>query len=166
MGLSIYCTITGAKQGTFKGESPLKQHAQSFHCLGFGNQVSVPYDKPTGHVAGKRAYEPVKVIKELGVASPQLLQACVTNELLTVVVFDFYRPTAAGEEELAYKVQLINALIVGINQSTSPSPSPYDGRDQDFKTHELEEVAFTFQTIEVEWIPGGTVFQDDWTANP
>jgi type VI secretion system secreted protein Hcp len=164
MRLSIYCTITGAKQGPFKGESPLTQHAQSIPCLGFETQVTVPFDQPTGLPSGKRTHQPIKVTKELGAASPQIQQACATNEVLTDVVFTFFHQTAAGEDEVVYTVKLTNARITGINQFTAPPHVARPG--EHFDTLELEEWRLTFQKIEWEWKDPKTSFADDWQASP
>ena len=164
MLVSIYCTITGAKQGTFKGESPLTQHAQSIPCLAFESGVSVPFDKSTGQSTGRREWTPVKFTKELGPASPQILQACVTAEVLIDVVFGFYHSAPAGDEELVYSVHLTNATITGIGQSTNPPLHSSPGRDYD--RQEVEVIELTYRKIEVASPTGKTAFSDDWSASP
>jgi type VI secretion system secreted protein Hcp len=98
---------------------------------------------------GKRLHSPVIYTKALGVASPQLLSAFATNEVLKLVVVNV--PGADGGP--GYIVKLTNANISEIRQYTDM----VSGRATVF-----EDVSFTYQKIEVQDLGTGAVAADDW----
>lgn len=149
--VGIAATFEGTKQGGFKGEAG----RSGSPVLSFAYEVSSPRDVATGQASGKRQHKPIVITKEWGPASPQLFQACVTNEVLKSVVLNFSRTNASGEEEVYYTIKLTNATVSGIRQYT-PDPQKSLG------TVPLEEVSFTFQKIEMESVDGKTVAMDDW----
>src|SRR4051794_4264190 len=147
MAVQAYVKITGAKQGQFKGEGTQKATAGAgaIPLVRFLSSAAAPRDRATGQASGKRQWQPIRITKEWGASSPQLLQALTTNEILQSAVFEFYRPDRAGKVELHYRVTLKNATVSSITSSVDlavPSTAPYAG-------HELEDVEFTFQSITV-----------------
>jgi type VI secretion system Hcp family effector len=76
------------------------------------------------------------------------MQALTRNETLTEVVITADRPDSAGY----LKYTLTNASIAGWSTSSSAATD----------TVELEEISLTYQRIEIEHVPGGTIAQDDW----
>jgi type VI secretion system Hcp family effector len=107
------------------------------------------------NVASKQ-HDIITVTKEKDESSPLLLKAASTNEVLTKVVFKVFKP---GDPSKYKTITLTNAII----SSVSPTKARTSGTQVD--THELEEVKFTFQKIEVENIAGSTSASDDWNAN-
>jgi type VI secretion system secreted protein Hcp len=157
MAYEFYVTIEGTKQGKFKGESTRTAHKDKISGLGFGYEVLSPRDQATGQASGKRQHRPVKITKEWGAASPQIFQALVNNEVLKKVLFEFVRTTAEGKEEVHYTITLVNATISQLVQSISDTR-----HDSAIDKHELEDVSFTFQRIEIESKLGKTSAVDDW----
>src|SRR5262245_15279880 len=105
MAVQAYVKIKGAKQGQFKGESVQKPGPQSgaIPLLRFNSTATAPRDSSTGIASGKRQWQPIRLTKQWGAASPQLVQALSTNEQLSSVVFEFYRPDPSGKEQLHYR---------------------------------------------------------------
>jgi type VI secretion system secreted protein Hcp len=169
-------TIHGSKQGTFKGESasarPTKgQLTSQIAIRSFSYEVTSARDPRTGQASGNRQHQPVTVVKELGAASPQLFQALVTNEALTDVVFEFYRMTPAGQEELHFTIIGVKGAVANYKLytgETKRASSSAANRLVAFmgtsEAAELEEVSFTFQTIQMEHTASATTAVDDWAT--
>jgi type VI secretion system secreted protein Hcp len=161
MAYEFYVTIEGTRQGAFKGESIREAHSNKIAGLAYHHAIKSPRDVATGLASGKRQHGPITITKEWGAASPQLLQALCTNEVLKSVLFEFFHTTPDGQEEVYHTITLTNATVSAIEYTTgigdnSKTTSAYD-------THELERVSFTYQRIVVESLTGQTSAEDDWT---
>ena len=159
MAVQAYVKIKGAKQGQFKGEGVRTgPGAGMIPIVRFASGATAPRDASSGVATGKRQWQPIRITKEWGAASPQLLQALTANEQLPSVVFEFFRADKAGKEQLHYRITLQNAFVSSISSSldlTSAAGTPYAG-------HELEDVELTFQSIMVEDVADKTTATDDW----
>jgi type VI secretion system secreted protein Hcp len=158
MAYEFYVTIEGTKQNAFKGESIRDDHKAKIAGLAYQHQIIAPRDISSGQASGSRQHGPVIITKEWGAASPQIFQALVTNEVLKSVLIEFYATSAEGVQEVYHTVKLINAMVSKISQSTGSSSKTENSLD----THELEEISFTYQRIEMENIIGKTSAVDDW----
>ncbi len=162
MAHEFYVTVEGTKQGKFKGESQRNVHKDKFAGLSFEYEVQSPRDAATGQASGKRQHSPIRITKEWGASSPQLFQACTSNEVLKSVLFEFVKTDPAGKETIYYTIKLDNATISVYK--------PYTGQEEGAKhtealdTFELEEIAFTFQKIELTHKLANTTAMDDWRA--
>ena len=166
MAYEFYVTIEGTKQGAFKGESMREAHSAKLAGLTYKHTIQSPRDAATGRASGKRQHGQITFTKEWGPASPQLMQALCTNELLPSVLFEFIKTTDDGQEEIYHTIKLVNATVAKIDYitggaggegvNTAKHQSGYD-------THELEAVALTYQRIEMENRTGSTMAEDDWT---
>jgi type VI secretion system secreted protein Hcp len=130
-------------------------------------EVSSSRDVATGQASGRRQHKPVVIAKEWGVASPQLFQALVTNELLTEVLVDFVgTDPRSGQDVLTHRIRLTNAIVTNILHKTE-EPVGASGTAKHGAVGSpphLEEVSFTFQRIELEDLIGKTVAADDSRA--
>ncbi len=157
----FYLSIDGTKQGKFRGESLRKGTEGKIPGLRFQYTVQSPRDMATGQASGKRQHQPVVITKRWGVSSPQIFQACVTNELLKSVVLEFVRTNPNGQEYIYHVIRLTNATISSIRQYANmlnANELPTIGGQ-----HDLEDVSFTFQKIEIFNNDGKTQALDDWT---
>lgn len=157
----FYVAIEGTKQGAFTNESTRLNRAPRLVGLNFDYLIKTPRDAATGLVTGRRQHGPVMMTKEWGAASPQLFQALVSNETLKSVVFEFYQTNAQGTEELATVVKLTNAVVSEIHQYSPVTAGSHTGTPG---RRQLEDVSFTFGTIEIQHVPGKTIATDTWTA--
>jgi type VI secretion system Hcp family effector len=84
----------------------------------------------------------------------------VTNELLRSVVIEFVRTNRNGEEYVFQIIRLTNATIASIRQYANvPNPGePLAATG----THELEDISFVFQKIEIINNDGKTMAMDEW----
>src|ERR1700758_2744129 len=105
MAFEFYVSITGKKQGRFKGESTgvgRRTTKDRIPGLRFEFETISPRDAASGLPPGKRQHKPVVITKEWGAASPQLYQALVTNEVLSTVLFEFLKTDPNGKEVVYY----------------------------------------------------------------
>jgi hypothetical protein len=86
------------------------------------------------------------VIHRLGPLSSQIRDAMLKNTILPKVAIKTPNGT----------VTLVNAKIVGI------APHFTGGHSEGTDTHELTEISFSFQKIDVTWTGGGKSNKDDW----
>ena len=159
MVTQFFVTVTGAKQGDFKGESTQKGREGKIQGVAYSCGVLSPRDGTSGLPTGKRQHQPVVFRKEWGASSPQFYQAIYTNESLPTVLFEFFVTNVAGVQILNHTVKLMNASISAVRE-TLPDNQPAGAADP----RELMEISFTFQKIEIVSVTGGTQASDDWEA--
>ena len=104
----FFVKIIGQTQGNFKGENAAGQ----IPIIGYDFHVNTPIDSATGQPSGKRQYDPITITKGLDLASPELLRALITNEVLTKVVIEAYVASKDGKVTRAYTITLTNAYVV------------------------------------------------------
>jgi type VI secretion system secreted protein Hcp len=152
----FYISIRGAKQGAFKGSS--KGAKGKIGGVKFSLETTSPRDVATGQASGKRIHKPIVITKEWDAASPQIFSALVSNENLKTVLFEFVKNDAAGREEIYYTITLTNAAVSNIHSYLDLTDTSGDSYD----AHELEDVSFVFQKIEIENKKAKTMAADDW----
>ena len=87
-----YLTARGQKQGDIKGGATEKGREGSIPLISVAYDVETPLDPASGLPTGKRVHKPITVVKVIDQATPTLLQALVTNEVLTSAKIEFWRP--------------------------------------------------------------------------
>jgi len=156
----FYVVIKGAHQGAFKGELSGANHRDQIAGLRFSMQVSAAREASSGQATGKRQYSNVLFTKEWGAASPQILAAMTSNEVLQSVDFEFVRTNPLGQESVFETVKLTQASITSVRRYLGV---PGDGDPVDPRP--LEDISLTFRKIEVTSTEGKLTFTDDWN-NP
>lgn len=112
-GQRVFVTVTGKAQGQFAGEN----NTTRMEISGFEMEVNSPRDLATGQSSGRRQHLPVMFQKATSPASIQFYKAVASNEQLTTVTFEVYKPSAGGTSVLDYKITLQNAAISSFKQS-------------------------------------------------
>lgn len=160
----FYFSIEGSTQGQFKGESRRESRADTWMVgLGFEHAIEAPRDVATGRASGKRQHGPIRVTKEWGPATPQILQALATHEILPSVVFEFLKTDESGQEYVYYTIRLTNAVVLGVSQRTGTENTNTSARSQvRFDNMELETIELGYQRIEWESADGSTMATADW----
>jgi type VI secretion system secreted protein Hcp len=151
--LEAYLTIEGTKQGKFKGDSQQSKHKDDIVVITFDYGAKAPRDVATGQASGKRQHGAFKFTSHLGPATPQLMNALVTNEVLKNVVLNVYRSSHDGAEEVGTTIKLTKATVASYELLS-------DGATQ----YPEVRCEMTFQKIEVENKSGKTMMADDWHA--
>jgi type VI secretion system secreted protein Hcp len=153
----FFVDIKGATQGQFKAENMLVGvHKGGIEGVKFSSAVTSPRDLATGMPSGKRQFSVITFSKLWGPSSPQMIQACTTNESLTVT-FEFVK-ASQGKEIVYQTIKLTGATISSVKRYIDVSmgneaPDP----------RELEDVSFTFQKIDIT-DANGAVVSDNWLA--
>ena len=145
----FYITVQGAKQGAFKGESTRHQHKRQMEGLAYSHEMQTPTNAATGRATGRLRHGAVTITKALGAASPQLMQALVTNETLKSVRFQFVRLANTGKEQVYVTIRLRNARVTQIRYDAGSAQAQAARKD-------LEHVSFTYDRIEVTSHTGKT----------
>jgi type VI secretion system Hcp family effector len=145
----FYITIVGAKQGAFKGEGSGK-HDGKLVGLAF-EQASTAASGGTG--GAKPSFGPVRFTRRWDAASPQLLTALATGEVLTDVRFEFLRSNDEGEETVFHAIRLTGARVIGLRTFIDLEAEP----SSLMPLPPLEEVELGFAAMEVENRAGNTL---------
>lgn len=159
----IYVWFKGATQGviaghgSWPGEDDQKGREDSCLVHEFSSEVEIPVDLQSGQASGRRQHHPISLMKRIDKASPKLLQALCTNEVLTEVRFEFYRHDQMGKQEKYYTIKLEQAVLVEIKQWFPPTTDPTKSHYQ-----HMETVSLMYRKIEWTWEKGGITSQDDW----
>jgi type VI secretion system secreted protein Hcp len=157
-----FVKVVAKTQGEFKGEASRVAGKDYIAALRFTSGVVAPRDNATGMPTGRRQYLPVVITKQIDATSPQFLQALVNNEVLTTVTIEFLTSSVDGKELVYYSIVLKNATVSDIHQHMDQVYSTSAGGST-VPTDALEDVSFTFQTIEVTSNVGQTTAMDDWS---
>jgi type VI secretion system secreted protein Hcp len=168
--ITAYVTFKGQRQGLFKGDvTTSKQGNSQSLVLGIDYQVEAPTDLATGQASGKRQHSPLVLVKQIDAATPQIFDAVVHNEQLSVEV-DLFQATVRGPAPL-FKYILTDARIVDVHHSMTTScvagaPCKAVAPDGNIvgPDEPTESVALVFRSIEIEHLPGKTSASDDWNA--
>ncbi len=91
---TIRITVTGAKQGSFKGDVNSRLGAGGISVLRYEYSVTSPRNATTGQATGKNQHSMVTITKAWSPSSVQFYQALVSNEVLRTVVIEFFKPDA------------------------------------------------------------------------
>jgi type VI secretion system secreted protein Hcp len=147
-----FMDVTGLHQGHFPGAETQSPWEGWTRMLGFDYSVISPRDAATGQATGQRQHKPIVITKRVDKTTPLFFQALVTNEILSHVTFSF---TLDGGAE-TYRIKLTNASVI--------SDHEYDAGKATGRT--LEQVQFTFQTIELDSLDGQTSAIDSLSPSP
>jgi type VI secretion system secreted protein Hcp len=156
MAYQVYVTVTGAKQGAFKGGCTQKDLEGKIKAIAVSYGATIPRDTGTGLATGKRVQKPVTISLAWDVCSPQFFSAAYTNETLTSVLIEYYVTGEDCVSTIDHTVTLKNASISEITESyAAMTNGTADGRD-------MQTVALTFQSIEVTSSVSKLTAVDEW----
>jgi type VI secretion system Hcp family effector len=155
-----YLSIQASRQGQLKGSAQGPGRQGQIECIGFTFSVQSPRDANTGQPIGRTERMPVTIAKHLDGATPQLLQALYTNEMLTSVTIEFSKRGADGRVAVFQTIRLTNATISKVSQ--------YGGVDSPEKlipnSSPIEEVSFSFQKMTIDNTESRTTVTDNWNS--
>jgi type VI secretion system secreted protein Hcp len=129
--------------------------------INFKIQSISPRDAASGLATGKRQHEPLTITKEYNPATPNLLSAGWTNEVISNITLNFWGTNAQGKPESNhYTITLTNAQVTSYKRY-NPVGSVSHASSH---SNELEEFQLTFQKIEISFVQFKKSSSDDWTA--
>ena len=167
----FYVTIVGSKQGKIQGDVTIKGREDKIQGLDFWYEAEVLGS--AGQAGGQLHRGPVVLTKAWDSATPKLLQAFAENETLNTVLFEFWKPTASGAEVMYQTVELDDAVISRLHWHLAEGASakaPGTSADAHRRTSEqhpaeLEDISFSFQTMQVHNNIKGTAAADSWALS-
>lgn len=157
MALNAYLTLSAEKQGDIKGSVTQKGRDGSVMVIATSHEVVSPRDAASGLPTGKRQHKPFTITKEVDKSSPLLYSALVNNENIKSWKLQYWQPSATGQEQQHYTIELLNASIASIRMEMLNNKYP-----ENMKHKEREHVAFCYQKITWTWMDGGITAEDDW----
>ena len=159
--LPAYMWATGETQGVINGSVDHPGRENSMEVVEFSHSRSQAIDSASGLPSGKRQHRPIRVTKPIDKASPLLANALTNNESLTTVRIDFYRSSSTGVEQQFYTVELLNARVTNISQSSNARNT---GSWDFIPTPAIETITLVYDKITWTWEDGGIAAEDDWIA--
>jgi len=158
----MFLMVKGAKHGLIKGESQDDSHKGEIDVISWSWGMQAKANIGGGTATGKATINDLRIVKRVDSASTALMLALRTNEEITKAVLTLRK---AGKGQLEYfKITIeqgrVTALIVDTVDSPTGAPDI------------LERVSFSFNKIEVEYVPqgkdglaqGSMTFADQWSG--
>ena len=156
----MFLLVKGAKHGLIKGESQDQQHKGEIEVLSWSWGMQGRASLGGGAATGKAIVNDLKIVKKIDSASTALMLALRTNEPIQKAVLTLRK---AGKSPLEYmKVTIEQGRVMSLT---------IDGGDTNGGPEAVERVSFSFNKIEVEYVPqgkdglpqGGMTFADQWS---
>jgi type VI secretion system secreted protein Hcp len=156
----MFLMVKGAKHGLIKGEAPDTQHKDEIEVLSWSWGMQAKPSISGGAATGKATINDLRIVKRVDSASTALMLALRTNEPIQKAVLTLRK---AGKSQLEYlKITIENGRVIALT---------IDAGDLAGSPELFERVSFSFNKIEVEYVPqgkdgqpqGGMLFQDQWS---
>ncbi|HEY3398720.1 MAG TPA: type VI secretion system tube protein Hcp [Armatimonadota bacterium] len=151
---NIWVSAKGTKQGAITSGAA-GAHAAEFAALGVDWEVVVPTDVASGLPTGQVRNKPLKLYRNLDVASVKLFDSINNGETLAPVVVSLWMPDKTGTDQLRYQITLTNARVIGISYQSPYASGALPPRQAEQAGMELEVISLTYQSIDVA-CPGAT----------
>jgi len=156
----MFLMVKGAKHGVIKGESQDGQHKGEIEILSWSWGMQAKTSIGGGTATGKATINDLRIVKRVDSASTALMLALRTNEPIQKAVLTLRK---AGKSQLEY-------LKITIEQGRVTALTVEAG-DLSGSADIFERVSFSFNKIEVEYVPqgkdgqpqGGMTFSDQWS---
>jgi type VI secretion system Hcp family effector len=144
----LYFQCKGTKQGQFASEGPAPRWVGWQAGLDLEFKADAPVDRATGLPTGRLQLTPLQIVRAVGPASPQLLAALSTNEVLSQVIIHF----PPGPNDSAwYEMTLYNARVVSLRQYLAPAP----GEAATGPLRLLEAISLRYQRLTQRHVASG-----------
>ncbi|MFU2329597.1 Hcp family type VI secretion system effector [Pseudomonas sp. NFX98] len=168
MAIPAYMSVHGITQGRITEGAFTADSVGNIFQEGYENEVMVqafsheitkPRDPQSGQPTAQRIHKPVIITKVFDRASPLLLNALCSGELITEVEIKWFRTSTKGTQEHYYTIKLEDAVIVDIKDYMHNCQDPSNAHF----TH-LEDVHFSYRKITWTHEVSGTSGSDDWRS--
>ena len=156
----MFLMVKGAKHGVIKGESQDGPHKDEIDVVSWSWGMQAKTHIGGGTATGKATINDLRIVKRVDSASTALMLALRTNEPIQKAVLTLRK---AGKGQLEYlKVTIEQARVISLTIDTVEAT----GSPEIF-----ERVSFSFNKIEVEYVPqgkdglpqGAMTFADQWS---
>jgi type VI secretion system secreted protein Hcp len=155
----MFLLVKGAQHGLIKGEAQDDLHKSEIEVVSWSWGMQ---QRPTigGVASGRATINDLRIVKRVDSASTALMQALRTNEPIQKAVLTLRK---AGQNPVEYlKITIEQGRVTALT---------VDGGDASGGSDVVEKVSFSFNKIEVEYVPqgkdgrpqGGMLFTDQWS---
>src|SRR5215510_1950633 len=158
----MFMSVKGAKGGVIKGESQDDAHKGEIEVLSWSWGMHARAALGGGGASGKAAVHELKIVKRVDSASTALMSALRTNEMIVKAVLTLRK---AGKTQLEYlKITIEQGRVTALN---------IEAGDREGSASLFENVSFSFNKINVEYVPqgkdgqalGGMTYSDQWSES-
>jgi type VI secretion system secreted protein Hcp len=156
----MFLMVKGAKHGLIKGESQDDQHKGEIDVISWSWGMQAKQNIGGGAASGKAVINDLRIVKRVDSASTALMLALRTNEPIQKAVLTLRK---AGKSQVEYlKISIEQGRVISLT---------IDGGDANAGADVVERVGFSFNKIEVEYVPqgkdglpqGSMTFADQWS---
>jgi type VI secretion system secreted protein Hcp len=156
----MFLMVKGAKHGLIKGESQDDQHKGEIDIVSWSWGMQAKMSVGGGTATGKAVINDLRIVKRVDSASTALMLALRTNEPIQKAVLTLRK---AGKSQLEYlKITIEQGRVISLT---------VEGGDPGGNADVVERVSFSFNKIEVEYVPqnkdglpqGSMTFADQWS---
>jgi len=161
----MFLMVKGAKHGLIKGEAQDDQHKGEIEVLAWSWGMQAKASIGGGTATGKAAINDLRVVKRVDSASTALMSALRTNEPIQKAVLTLRK---AGKSQVEYlKITIEQGRVISLIVDVADPLGAAAKEVPDV----VERVSFSFNKIEVEYVPqgkdglpqGGMTFTDQWS---
>ena len=155
----MFLMVKGAKCGLIKGEAIDDIHKGEIEVLRWSWGMQAKSSLGGGAASGKASVRELSVVKRIDSASTALMSALRSNEPIQKAVLTMRK---AGKTPLEYlKITIEQGRVTALDVEAGDANGGADV---------LENVSFSFNKINVEYVPqgkdgqamGGTIYSDQW----
>ncbi len=155
----MFLLVKGAKHGLIKGEAQDDKHGGEIEVVSWSWGMQGKPSFGGGPATGKATIHGLKIVKKVDSSSTALMLALRSNESIQKAVLTLRK---SGKGQLEYlTITIENGRVTALT---------LDGGDQSGGADVVEHVSFSFNKIEVEYVPqgkdgqalGGMTFVDQW----
>ena len=156
----MFFKVKGAKHGLINGEAQDNAHKNESEVLSWSWGIQGRSSLGGGGATGKATMRELRIVKKVDKASTALMSALRTNEAIKEATLTLRK---TGGSKLEYlKITIEQGRVVSLVIDTAET-----GGSPDI----FERVSFSFNKIEVEYVPqgkdghpqGGMAFADQWS---
>ena len=155
----MFLSVKGAKHGAINGEAQDTVHKGEIEVLGWSWGMQGKPSLGGGAASGKATVRELKIIKRVDKASTALMQALRENEVISKAVLTLRKTGKTPVEYLKLIVEQGRVVSLDVEAGDAGGSPTL-----------IERVSFSFNKIEVQYVPqgedgqaqGGMSFQDEF----
>jgi type VI secretion system secreted protein Hcp len=160
MAQNVFLKLKTPKMGEILGSVTVRGNEGKINVYAAEHAIDMLTTPSSGVAVGKQLHKPFTITKAIDMSTPKLYTLLDTQELISEWELTFYTPGRSGQSSNHYTVRLDKARVVSIHFHL---PDMRVQAPRNFV--EMEDVTFSYQKIEITWIPDGITAQLNWSGS-